>query len=466
MVPPIEQGVLERPYVLGGYHVHGPRLTLRERVALTDLWALLTVVWLSRFISGTVRPIEIAFGVIVFMFVSSPTARPERLTPSAFDDVQTVFTRVWLGFAAASAVSVVMGLDAQGDLLALAIGAAPALIGGRTLAYAIDRRLSRSAAKKRTLVVGSGAAAERIAETIATHDEYGLDLVGAISDGPLQEGSRLRTVTLGGSPAAAKIIDDFEIDVVIVASETGSDAEMSKVLRASLANGAQVWTVPRFYELGSPSSGDHLWGLPIVRLQPPAQSRPGWSWKRVMDVAVSAAALVLLSPVLGVISLLIYLEDGRPILLRQLRVGLDGKPFQMLKFRTMRMSDASVEATEWAADEDRITPVGRVLRNVSLDELPQLINVLKGEMSLVGPRPERPHFVELFSAQHANYAERHRLPAGLTGWSQIHGLRGDTSIEERAAFDNYYVDNWTLSQDVKILFKTLTAYKHSPGGTK
>jgi exopolysaccharide biosynthesis polyprenyl glycosylphosphotransferase len=315
-------------------------------------------------------------------------------------------------------------------------------------------------------VVGSGEAAERIAETIAKHDEYGLDLVGALSDGSLTEGSRLRTVSLGGTAIASKIVEDFEIDVVIVASATEDEAGLTKVLRAALTNGAQVWTVPRFFELGCPSSDDHLWGLPIVRLQPPAQSRPGWSWKRVMDVAVSALALVALSPVFGTIALLVALDSGRPIFLRQLRVGLDGKPFYMLKFRTMRSSAAEVEATEWAADEDRITRVGGALRNTSLDELPQLWNVLKGEMSLVGPRPERPHFVELFSAQHPNYAARHRLPAGVTGWSQIHGLRGDTSIDERAAFDNYYVDNWSLTQDVKILFKTLTAYKHSPGGTE
>ncbi|HWL65621.1 MAG TPA: sugar transferase, partial [Actinomycetota bacterium] len=165
------------------------------------------------------------------------------------------------------------------------------------------------------------------------------------------------------------------------------------------------------------------------------------------------------------IALAIYFDSGRPILLRQLRVGLDGQPFNMLKFRTMHTSEAEVEATEWSADEDRITKVGRVLRDTSLDELPQLVNVVRGEMSLVGPRPERPHFVDMFSERYPNYAERHRLPAGVTGWSQIHGLRGDTSIEERAAFDNYYVDNWSLSQDIKILLRTVTAFKNTPGGS-
>jgi lipopolysaccharide/colanic/teichoic acid biosynthesis glycosyltransferase len=138
-------------------------------------------------------------------------------------------------------------------------------------------------------------------------------------------------------------------------------------------------------------------------------------------------------------------------------VGLDGKPFGILKFRTMRNGGPKVERTEWAADEARMTRVGRILRKTSLDELPQLFNVLKGEMSLVGPRPERPYFVDLFSDLYPSYNARHRLPAGITGWAQVHGLRGDTSIEDRAAFDNYYIENWSLAQDIKILMRTALA---------
>ncbi|HWL64645.1 MAG TPA: hypothetical protein VNP73_01620, partial [Actinomycetota bacterium] len=304
MVPPIEQGVLDRPYVITApARARTPRLTLRERVSLTDLWAVLSLVWLSRFLTGPIRFTELAFGVAAFLMISSPTARPERLTPSALDDVSRIFTRIWLAYAGICAASVAFGLGAERELLMLAVPMAPAVIGGRMLSYGIERRVLEATKKKRVLVVGSGEAAERVVETIATHDEYGLDLVGAATDGDTSEGSRLRSVTLGETSAAENLIDQFEIDVVIVASDTQGERGLSRVLRSALAGGAEVWIVPRFFELGCPSSGDHLWGLPVVRVQPPAQSRSGWSWKRAMDVVVSAIVLVLISPILAAIAL-------------------------------------------------------------------------------------------------------------------------------------------------------------------
>jgi len=194
----------------------------------------------------------------------------------------------------------------------------------------------------------------------------------------------------------------------------------------------------------------------MIRLQRPAKSRPEWFMKRALDFALSAVGILLLSPVMGLIALATLIDSGRPVLLRQRRVGLDGRPFDMLKFRTMQVCEDDVLATEWRADEDRMTKVGRILRDTSLDELPQLFNVLRGEMSLVGPRPERPYFVELFNDSYPHYFSRHRLPAGVTGWAQVHGLRGgDTSMEERVTFDNYYIENWSLAQDVKILLRTM-----------
>jgi lipopolysaccharide/colanic/teichoic acid biosynthesis glycosyltransferase len=172
----------------------------------------------------------------------------------------------------------------------------------------------------------------------------------------------------------------------------------------------------------------------------------------------------VLAPVLGVIALAVLLESGRPILLKQRRVGIDGRPFDIYKFRSLQVADESVESTEWAAAEARITRAGHFLRKTSLDELPQLFNILKGEMSLVGPRPERPYFVDLFSDLYPQYGSRHRLPAGLTGWAQIHGLRGDTSIEERAVFDNYYIENWSLAEDMKILLRTMPKLSGSGSG--
>jgi lipopolysaccharide/colanic/teichoic acid biosynthesis glycosyltransferase len=241
---------------------------------------------------------------------------------------------------------------------------------------------------------------------------------------------------------------------------------MVGVVRDALASGAAVWVVPRLFELGSGgNNGDHLWGLPLSRLRPPARSRRSWIVKRTLDVAIAAAALVVLAPVFAAVALATLLDSGRPVFLRQRRVGLDGKPFDVLKFRTMKVCDESVLDQEWVPDDQRITRVGRFLRDSSLDELPQLVNVVRGEMSLVGPRPERPYFVSLFSGLYPGYDSRHRLPAGITGWAQIHGLKGsETSIEERAAFDNYYIENWSLGEDFKIMLRTWSSLKQSQRG--
>jgi len=169
---------------------------------------------------------------------------------------------------------------------------------------------------------------------------------------------------------------------------------------------------------------------------------------------VSAIALVVLSPLMLLCALAVRLETGPGVIFRQERVGLDDQRFQILKFRTLRPIDDTPD-TRWCIGGDpRIGPVGRTMRKLSLDELPQLWNILRGDMSLVGPRPERPSFVEAFSRQYPRYVARHRVPAGLTGWAQVHGLRGDTDIADRVAFDNYYIENWSMWSDVKILLRT------------
>lgn len=196
-------------------------------------------------------------------------------------------------------------------------------------------------------------------------------------------------------------------------------------------------------------------GLPMLSVRDVALR--GWkrSVKRAMDIAVSAAGLVILSPVLMLIAALIRLESKGPVFYAQERVGLDGKPFPMLKFRSMRVDAEQQSGPVWAtADDPRRTRFGSILRRTSLDELPQLINVLLGEMSLVGPRPERPVFVEQFRQVVPRYMERHAEKAGMTGWAQVNGLRGDTSIVERTKYDLYYVENWSLLFDLKIIVRT------------
>ena len=158
------------------------------------------------------------------------------------------------------------------------------------------------------------------------------------------------------------------------------------------------------------------------------------------------------------------LETGRGVIFRQERVGRDGVPFELMKFRSLKPIDETESQTNWNISHDnRVGPVGRFLRKTSLDELPQLFNILRGDMSLVGPRPERPHFVAQFGELYTGYADRHRVPSGLTGWAQIHGLRGNTPIDQRARFDNFYIENWTLWLDIKIILRTVVSVFTKPG---
>ena len=425
-------------------------------VALTDIWVLVAVLWVSRVATAHLDPAVALFGVITFAFVLAPKRdRGGKLTVGALDDAGHVFRRVWIAYAVASGVSI---WTATGDLqvlLAVAVATAPILVAGRAASYGLERSLRAKTGTARTLVVGGGDIARRVVQSLEEHQEYGLEVVGAVDDDPKYSHTELGTRTIGGLADIPDLVKSHNIKVVLVAFSAAGQHGMVEIMRGAMAAGATVWVVPRFFELGAADTGgDHLWGLPVMRLQAPARSRPEWMMKRTLDFVFAAIGVILAAPVLALLALLVRLEAGRPILLKQTRVGLDGKPFEILKFRTMRLGGQQVEGTEWAADEARMTRVGRILRKTSLDELPQLFNVLKGDMSLVGPRPERPYFVDLFSDLYPSYNARHRLPAGITGWAQVHGLRGDTSIEERAAFDNYYIENWSLTQDLKILMRT------------
>jgi lipopolysaccharide/colanic/teichoic acid biosynthesis glycosyltransferase len=220
------------------------------------------------------------------------------------------------------------------------------------------------------------------------------------------------------------------------------------------------------FELSQAKSSeiDTLWGIPLMRLRRGANRSLAWRVKRVIDITVACGALVLLFPILAALALTVRVALGRPILFHQQRLGIDGRPFTLLKFRTLPLRSSEETAISWTSGTLPVSRVGRWLRRTSLDELPQLWNIVRGDMSLVGPRPERPYFVEQFSERYPEYVARHRVPSGLTGWAQIHGLRGDTSIKDRARFDNYYIDNWSLSLDLRILLRTVFAAAHREKG--
>jgi exopolysaccharide biosynthesis polyprenyl glycosylphosphotransferase len=345
------------------------------------------------------------------------------------------------------------------------------MLTGRLIRACIQRALRRrSHLVSPTLIVGNGLVAHQIIERLATSPEHGLAPVGLLdTDSPWHpvHGEPGAGVPRIGSPEAIyEAILQTGAEAVVIAFSRTQDELLARVVHVAHRTGARVWVVPRMFDvIGERSSVEHVGGLPLLSL--PETNPHGWQFtvKHIVDRVLAAIGLVLISPIVLSLALLVRLSSPGPILFRQPRVGRDGRTFDCLKFRTMRMPSAaeadfhlrSGAAPGGVEGVDRRTRIGRILRSTSLDELPQLINVIKGEMSLVGPRPERPEFVEVFEAQIRRYGDRHRVRAGITGWAQVHGLRGQTSIADRAEWDNFYIENWSLKLDLKILALTAVA---------
>jgi Undecaprenyl-phosphate glucose phosphotransferase len=252
-------------------------------------------------------------------------------------------------------------------------------------------------------------------------------------------------------------VDERGVDTVFLALPLEAHHTMLSVLQEVGRTIADVRVVPDLLQHITFRAGvEDMDGLPVVHLtQVPLT---GWMSlvKRTLDIAISASALVALAPLLALIAAAVRLSDRGPVFYRQRRMGLDGRPFDILKFRSMVVDAEERSGPTWASEDDaRRTGVGAFLRSWSLDELPQLVNVFRGEMSLVGPRPERPEFVREFKEKFPQYMLRHRVRSGITGWAQVHGWRGNTSLSKRIEYDLYYIENWSLSLDIKILWMTL-----------
>ncbi len=311
---------------------------------------------------------------------------------------------------------------------------------------------------QRILVIGAGKLGKEITRKILAHGALGFEVVGFLDDDRGKEGrSYFGVPVLGPLRDIGKTIEEQRIDQVFIALPVEAHRKMMKVLQEVARECVEVKLVPDILQYATlKATLEDVDGTPVINLsQTPLE---GWSslFKRFMDTALSAAAILALSPLLPLIALAIWFEDRGPIFYRQERMGLDGKPFMMLKFRSMRVDAESSTGPIWAVKDDpRRTLAGGFLRRWSLDELPQLWNVLMGDMSLVGPRPERPAFVHEFKHKIPEYMLRHRVKAGITGWAQVHGWRGNTSIKKRIQYDLYYIENWSLKLDVKILWMTI-----------
>ncbi|HEV7664550.1 MAG TPA: undecaprenyl-phosphate glucose phosphotransferase [Chloroflexota bacterium] len=309
----------------------------------------------------------------------------------------------------------------------------------------------------RVLIVGDGEQAQLVEAKIRAAPELGYRVAGFIGNGAAT--AVVRPV-LGGLADIPTIVRDQHVGEVIIAWAGISHIELVDIVTGCTRQRVDIKIFPDIFELMAREvETSELTGLPLMRVRDVALR--GWMrfLKRALDVAVSWTLLVLLSWWFLIMAALVKLTSPNgPVLHVQERVGLDGRPFYMLKFRSMRPDAEAESGPVWATPNDpRRTPVGGVIRRFSLDEFPQLINVLVGEMSLVGPRPERPEFVAQFANLIPRYRERHMEKAGMTGWAQVNGLRGQTSIVERTEYDLFYVETWSLAFDIKILLKTLAA---------
>ena len=314
---------------------------------------------------------------------------------------------------------------------------------------------------ERILIVGAGALGREVAAKIQLHRELGYRVMGYLDDDPGKAGKSFEGApVLGSLRQVDEVLAAQEIDQVVIALPLDAHRKMMRLLRQMGRECVEIKLVPDILQYATlKATLEDLDGTPMINLsQVPLQ---GWSTllKRAMDIVLSLAALAVLVPFLPFLALAIWLEDHGPIFYRQERMGLDGKPFMIWKFRSMRADAESSSGPVWAVKDDpRRTRIGSFLRHWSFDELPQLWNVLKGDMSIIGPRPERPAFVHEFKHKIPQYMVRHRVKAGITGWAQVHGWRGNTSVKKRLQYDLYYIENWSLGLDLKILWMTAVTF--------
>jgi Undecaprenyl-phosphate glucose phosphotransferase len=351
--------------------------------------------------------------------------------------------------------------------LALFVAVAVVLVAGTrfSLRAALRELRQRGHSLRRILVIGAGHAGKDIAQKLLSHRELGFRVAGFLDDDPSLQGRRLFDVpVLGRLPDVAEVLERERIDQVVIALPLEAHKKILRILDQVSSECVEVRLVPDILQYATlRATLEDLDGTPMINLsQVPLQ---GWQSlaKRGMDLLISSAAMLVLLPFLPFVALAIWLEDRGPIFYRQERMGLDGRPFQMIKLRSMRVDAEASTGPIWAVEQDpRRTRLGSFLRRTSFDELPQLWNIFKGEMSIVGPRPERPAFVSEFKHKIPNYMLRHRVKSGMTGWAQVHGWRGNTSIKKRIQYDLYYIENWSLGLDLKILWMTLkTGWLHN-----
>lgn len=388
----------------------------------------------------------------------------QRRTFSRFDQMRTIIGLVTLGTLLTNGVQELVFRDTFLDVnyprsMFFYVWFFTVLfaIAGRELHYwFLVQMRRRGIANDNLLIVGSGKIARDIAGKIKNSPELGYNIAGIVTGKDDHQGKMLGLPVLGVYPELPGMIDRYHIEQVIIALPDAKRTELVELVTLCQRGQVDIKVYPDIFAyMAGDLNVDDLGGTPLLTVRDIALR--GWklSLKRGLDIIGAVFGLIFLSPMFLLTAFIIRMESSGSVFFTQERMGLDGRPFPMIKFRSMR-PDAEVTGPGWTTQDDpRVTKFGRFLRKSNWDEIPQLINVLLGHMSLVGPRPERPVYVQQFREQIPRYMERHREKAGMTGWAQVNGLRGDTSIPQRTAFDLWYVENWSLWLDIKIIIRTI-----------
>ncbi|MDO4329304.1 MAG: undecaprenyl-phosphate glucose phosphotransferase [Lachnospiraceae bacterium] len=312
--------------------------------------------------------------------------------------------------------------------------------------------------QKHILLIGYSRAAEGFIDRVITNPEWGYHIQGILDDQrPL--GYQYRQIpVLGRCSDLKKLLEENRLDEIAITLSLKEYEKLERIVAICEKSGVHTKFIPDYNNIipTRPYTED-LQGLPVINIRHvPLNNLLNATVKRIMDIFGALVAIILFSPLMLVTAVLVKLTSPGPIIYSQERVGLHNRPFKMYKFRSMEVQAPSAEKSKWTTPHDpRVTAVGKVIRKTSIDEMPQFFNILKGDMSLVGPRPERPFFVERFKEEIPRYMVKHQVRPGLTGWAQVNGYRGDTSITKRIEHDLYYIENWSLGFDFKILFLTI-----------
>ena len=425
--PPIEQYLRVVPFVALltplAFHLQGVYRLRRGRSRVDDFFAVFI---------GSV--LSVVLGVVSTLYFQAYYASDAARASGAFEVSQLV----WALFLVLNVVFSYASRETVRELL--------------------ERRWRAGIGLKRILIAGTGDLGRQVAERMLQHRELGYQVVGFVDDSAGGDHLGYRGLPLLGTLAdVVEVVRRERVDHLYVALPLDEHAKLLDLMDLASREFIDVRVVPDLLQfIALRASLEDLDGLPVINPND-TQLQGVHAWvKRGLDVAVSGVALALLAIPMAIVAALVRLTSPGSVFYTQERMGLDGRPFTVYKFRSMYQDAEETSGPIWARDDDpRTTPVGHWLRRLDLDELPQLWNVLKGEMSLVGPRPERPFFVEQFKHRIPQYMLRHKVKAGITGWAQVNGWRGNTSLEKRIEYDLYYIENWSMTLDIKIIWLTL-----------